>query len=247
MVENGGHSLAFHVTPGHLPAIVLDAGGGEDSSYWSKLAPVLAEKTGSMIVTYDRAGLGQSDEVRGAWKVEDAVSDLKAGLTQLGITGEVVLVPHSQAGEVATYFAKENPEWVVGGVLVDASLPDFYTDSEIAKIEAANQAQVAALKKQPSTKETRQLQATAASYGPMHRAYHKISWPRNVPATAIVSATTPFETPDDAQLWRDAQQQFVQAAPNRQLVTAERSSHDVAVDRQDVVVEAVEKMLTTTG
>jgi hypothetical protein len=27
MITNQGHRLAFHVTPGHLPAIVLDAGG----------------------------------------------------------------------------------------------------------------------------------------------------------------------------------------------------------------------------
>ncbi|MDL4775818.1 MULTISPECIES: alpha/beta fold hydrolase [Thermomonosporaceae] len=244
MIANGDHNLAFNVVPGRLPAVVLDAGGGEDSSYWTKLAPVLAQKTGSMVVTYDRAGLGKSDEVPGPWKVENAVSDLEAGLTKLGITRDVVLVSHSQAGEVATYFAKKNPEWAAGAVLVDASLPDFYTDAETARIEAANKAQIAALKDQPSTKQTRQLQATAAEYGPMHRAYHKVSWPQSIPATAIVSAKTPFETPEDARLWRDAQQRFVNAAPNRDLVTAERSSHDIAGDRPDVIIEAVAKMLT---
>jgi pimeloyl-ACP methyl ester carboxylesterase len=247
MISNGDHSLAFYVTPGRLPAIVLDAGGGEDSSYWKEMAPALAKKTGSMIVTYDRGGMGKSDEVPGPWKVENAVSDLETGLTKLGITRDVVLVSHSQAGEVATYFAKENPKLLADAVLVDASLPDFFTDDEIAKIEAANKAQIAALKDQPSTKQTRQLQATAADWGPMHRAYHKVSWPQNIPATAIVSAKTPFETPEDAQLWRDAQQQFVNAAPNRNLVTAERSSHDIAVDRPDVIVEAVEKMLKAVG
>ncbi|HEY3502071.1 MAG TPA: hypothetical protein VGN37_04675 [Actinocatenispora sp.] len=120
-------------------------------------------------------------------------------------------------------------------------------DSEIARIEAANKAQIAALKDQPSTKQTRQLQATAADYGPMHRAYHTVSWPQSIPASAIVSATTPFETPEDAQLWRDAQKQFVDAAPNRDLITAERSSHDIAGDRPDVIVGAVEKMLKTVG
>ena len=29
MVTSKGHQLAFYVTPGRLPAIVLDAGGGE--------------------------------------------------------------------------------------------------------------------------------------------------------------------------------------------------------------------------
>ncbi|MBO0917137.1 alpha/beta fold hydrolase [Streptomyces laculatispora] len=247
MVENGDHSLAFQVTPGHLPALVLDAGGGEDSSYWKKMAPELARKTGSMVVTYDRAGMGKSDEVPGAWKVENAVSDLKAGLTELGITHDVILVSHSQAAEVATYFAKENPKWLSGAVLVDGSLPEFYTDEETAKIEAANQAQVAALKDQPSTQQTRQLLATADGYGAMHRAYHQVSWPLSVPATAIVSEKTPFETPEDAQLWRNAQQEFVKGAPNRDLVTAAKSSHDIAGDRPDVIVTAVGQMLKAAG
>ena len=30
MIANNGHQLAFHVTPGSSPTIVLDAGGGED-------------------------------------------------------------------------------------------------------------------------------------------------------------------------------------------------------------------------
>lgn len=54
-------------------------------------------------------------------------------------------------------------------------------------------------------------------------------------------------TPDDAQLWRDAQQQFVKGAPNRDLVTAERSSHDIAGDRPDVIVAAVTQMLKSVG
>lgn len=49
MISNNGHAPAFNVTPGTLPAIVHDAGGGLDSPQWDKVAPVLAEDTGSMI------------------------------------------------------------------------------------------------------------------------------------------------------------------------------------------------------
>ena len=63
MIIRSGHRLAFHVTPGHSPTLVLDAGGGEDSSYWNALVPQLSRATGSQIITYDRAGMGASDEV----------------------------------------------------------------------------------------------------------------------------------------------------------------------------------------
>ena len=244
MVVNGGHRLAFYVTPGRLPAVVLDSGGGNDASSWKNIVPALSRNTGSEIITYDRAGMGASDEVPGPWKVADAVSDLAAGLTALGVSHDVVLVSHSEAGEIATGFVNDHPGWVSGAVLVDASLPDFYTDAETARIVAANKDQIAALANQPSTKQTRQLIAVAQDYGPAHQAYHRLTWPQNIPATVIVSAKTPFDTsPADAQLWRDAQAAFAAKAGNRQLVTATGSSHDVPIDRPGVVIQAVDAMV----
>jgi pimeloyl-ACP methyl ester carboxylesterase len=245
LISRAGHRLAFHVTPGRLPAIVLDAGGGEDSSYWNELVPRLSAATGSTIITYDRAGLGDSDEVKGPWDVHGAVADLETGLRRLGVTRDVILVSHSQAGEVATYFVRENPRLVSGAVLVDANLPPFFTDAQIARIVAVNTPQIEALKKQPQTKQTRQLIATAANFGPAHHAYHRVSWPESVPATVIVSAKTPFDgSPEDAQHWRDAAAAFAAAGPGRTLVTAEGSSHDVPKDQSGLVLAQIQKLVT---
>lgn len=134
---------------------------------------------------------------------------------------------------------------VSGAVLVDASLPEFYTDDEIARVETAEAPQIAALRQQPSTKANRQLLAVAAGYVPMHKAYHQLSWPSKVPVIVIASARTPFpDSPQDAQLWRDAQAGFAEGASNRQLVVAEGSSHDVPIDRPDVVLDAAQGMVT---
>ncbi|MCG3754958.1 alpha/beta fold hydrolase [Amycolatopsis sp. Poz14] len=243
LVPVNGRKMAFSVTPGRLPAIVLDAGGGMDSSEWRKVVPELAAKTGSEVIAYDRAGEGKSDEAPGPWRADNAAADLAAGLTQLGVTENVFLVSHSLAGEVAFSFARSHPRWVAGAVFVDANLPQFFTPAETAKLVALNERQVEELKKAPSTRQTRQLLAQADGYGPVHAAYHKLTWPSGIPAAVIVSAETPFPTPEDAQLWRRAQQDFAHAAPNRTLVTAERSSHDVPLDRPDVVVAAVENLL----
>jgi pimeloyl-ACP methyl ester carboxylesterase len=245
IVSNAGHRLVFHVVDGKLPALVLDAGGGLDSSYWKDVAPQLAKATGSKVITYDRVGEGQSDEIPGPWKVENAVSDLEAGLKELGVTKDVVLVSHSIAGEIATNFVVRNPGWVSGAVLVDANVPDFFTDEMLTAFEPVIEAQRTALLAQESTKKNRQLLAVLADYGPAHRAYHKLSWPQDVPVTVIVASKTPFDTPNEAKLWRDAQAHFAQAAPNRKLMVAENSSHDVAVDRPDVIAAAVEDVLTT--
>lgn len=250
MVSHKGHELAFYVTAGRLPAIVLDAGGGNSASYWtvnSTIAADLAKKTGSMIITYDRSGMGLSEYVPGPWKPKKAAGDLKAGLRALSVTDHrsVILVSHSVAGEVATYFARSSPHWISGAVLVDASLPEFFTDSVVAKFVAAYTPEIAALKNQASNYSTLQLLAYVEDFGPVHRAFHKVSWPKRVPAIAIVSSETPFPgDPVDAQLWRDAQAQFVRQAPEqRTLVVAANSSHDIPIDRPNVVIQAVEDML----
>ncbi|GAA1303408.1 alpha/beta hydrolase [Streptomyces sanglieri] len=246
MITNDGHRLAFHVTQGNGHTIVLDSGGGEDSSQWKDLVPKLHAETGATVITYDRAGLGKSDVVPGPWKVESAVSDLKSGLEQLGVTKNVTLVSHSQAGEIASYFAKDNPKTLSGAVLVDANLPPFFTDEEIPRLVAASQPQVDAAKMDPDQPENRQIISTAEGFAPAHKAFHKVTWPDAVPTTVIVSEKTPLDgSPVDAQRWRDAAATFAQDGPNRTLVTAKGSSHEVPKDRPDLVLKAIEDMAAT--
>lgn len=246
-MTNAEHELVFHVIDGKLPALVLDAGGGLSSSYWKDLAPRLAKATGSKVITYDRAGEGESDEVSGPWRVENAVSDLEAGLRSLGVTKDVVLVSHSIAGEVATNFVNKNPGWVSGAVLVDANVPDFFNDEMLTAFAPVVEQQRTALLAQPSTKKNRQLLAVMVDYAAVHRVFHKLSWPNDVPVTAIVASQTPFaDSPAAAELWRDGQARFAQAGPNRKHVVAENTSHEgIVTERPDIITDAVQDVLKT--
>lgn len=243
MIAREGHRTAFHVTPGHLPVIVLDAGGGLDSTYWDTLVPVLAKRTGSEIITYDRAGFGASDEVKGPWDLKSATADLANGLKVLGATHDVILVAHSIAGEIATYLAHQHADWIAGAVLVDANVPEFFTDREINRLIELYAPLLEAAKAAPPTIASRQLLAVSASFPETTRAFHRTSWPHSIPAIVIVSEKTPFEAPEDVQAWRDAHREFAAGASNRQLIVAEKSSHDVAHDRPDVIVKAIADMI----
>lgn len=239
LIDVDGHKIAFHVTPGHGPTIVLDAGGGLDSSYWDTLVPELAKRTGSEIITYDRAGFGASDDVSGAWNVHSATRDLAVGLEKLHATHRVILVSHSLAGEIATYLVNEHPKWFVGAVLVDANVPDFFTDEAIAREMAMYAPILDKTRAEPPSKSGRQLLAVAGSFLETSRNFHGVTWPASVPAIVIVSEKTPFDDPADAQWWKDAHAQFAGRAPNRRLVNAAGSSHDVAHDRPDVILSAI--------
>ena len=101
---------------------------------------------------------------------------------------------------MAHYFVLANPGVVSGAVLIDANVPQFFTDTQTQRLVALTTPQIEELKKAPSTKANRQLIATADNFGPTHQAYHKLSWPDSVPVTFIVSDKTPFDgSPQDAQ------------------------------------------------
>jgi pimeloyl-ACP methyl ester carboxylesterase len=245
MIERAGHNIAFHIHQGSLPVIVLDAGGGLDSSYWNTLIPELTKRTGCKIITYDRAGFGRSDEVPGPWSVHSATDDLAYGLEKLGATHNVILVSHSLAGEIATYLARKHSQWILGAVLVDANVPEFFTDKFIDRSIALYAPIIAATKATPPTQAGRQLLALSQSFRETSQAFHRITWPAAVPAIVIVSEQTPFDAAADAKWWKDAHQQFVNGANNRKLVLADRSSHDVAHDRPDVIIQAVAELVAS--
>ncbi|MET7827117.1 hypothetical protein ABZT23_20860 [Streptomyces sp. NPDC005386] len=56
-----------------------------------------------------------------------------------------------------------------------------------------------------------------------------------------MSDKTPFAgSPEDAQRWRDAAATFVKDAPNRTLVTAKGTSHEMPTERPDLVLKVIE-------
>lgn len=202
--------------------------------------PELARRTGFTVITYDRAGSGASDEVTGPWDVHAAVADLAHGLEVLGATKNVILVSHSLAGEIATYVTGEHPGWFAGAVLVDANIPDFFTDETMVRVRKEYDPIVARFQTMPSGRATRVFLAPVASWDETNHAFHKARWPAAVPVTVIVSEKTRLSDPDSAERWRKAEAQFANRAPNRTLVTAAGSSHDVARDRPDVILAAID-------
>lgn len=71
-VDVGGYRLQFHIAAGKSPTIVFEAGGGDNSSVWDTTAREVGRRTGARMITYDRAGLGQSDPNPGPSRADHA-------------------------------------------------------------------------------------------------------------------------------------------------------------------------------
>jgi pimeloyl-ACP methyl ester carboxylesterase len=124
LVNVEGHRLYIECTGSGGPAVVLQSGLGESSSYWSRIAPTVAAST--TVCVYDRASHGRSDET-GPQDGIALATDLHTLLERAGVAGPYVLVGHSSGGPYIRVFAATYPDEVAGMVLLDAQPADAFT------------------------------------------------------------------------------------------------------------------------
>lgn len=121
LVDVGSHRLHLHCTGSGAPTVVLQAGGGEMSSAFGWIAPVVAEQT--RVCVYDRAGHGWSEHAGTAQDGAQVAADLHALLERGQVPGPYVLAGHSFGGLYTLTFAALYPDEVAGMVLVDTTAP----------------------------------------------------------------------------------------------------------------------------
>ncbi len=119
-IDVGGYDLAIRCEGSGSPTVVFEAGlGGDMDSFW-RVAADVQETT--RICSYDRAGIGSSDQrpasasPSSAGAVADELDRLLAGA---GVTGPVVIVGHSFGGAVEQLYADRHMDNVAGLVFVD--------------------------------------------------------------------------------------------------------------------------------
>ena len=100
---------------------VLEAGLTMMSSCWGWMAPELA-KMGT-VITYDRAGLGWSDERGGLRDAKQIAEELNKLLRVLQPSGTTVLVGHSMGAFFNRALLKQNPEIASAVVWLDPTHP----------------------------------------------------------------------------------------------------------------------------
>jgi len=105
-----------------LPTVVFESGIAASSQNWCELQRRVAEF--ARTVSYDRAGVGWSDESDSVRTPGNIARELREVLYTAGINGPFVLVGHSFGGLFARRFAAEYADEVAGVVLVDPMRPE---------------------------------------------------------------------------------------------------------------------------
>jgi len=118
LVDVGGYKMHIHCTGQGSPTVILEAGTGDSMLTWSNVQSEIAKST--RVCSYDRAGLGWSEESPKPRTADTQVEELHRLLVNANIQGPYVLVGHSLGGTLVRMYAHNYPGEVIGMVLVDS-------------------------------------------------------------------------------------------------------------------------------
>jgi pimeloyl-ACP methyl ester carboxylesterase len=261
----GGRHLYLECHGSGSPTVVLDGGHRERGDFWNvsdpaspKATPVLAGvQQFTRVCTYDRPGtvvgsapkdFSRSDPVPMPRNAAAAVTDLHELLSAAKVPGPYVLVGHSFGGLDILLYALNYPRSVAGIVFVDALPPQLRNQMTPSLWKTYSE-----LNAQPlpglDYKELETMDFSA-SIDQVQRALVRTT----LPAIPIVVLTKdrPFdlagrEVPAgfgeklDAA-WRRAQRQLAASIAHVPLTVVE-TSHDVSIERPDVVIDAIRRVV----
>lgn len=134
MISIGSHRLQVSIAGKGAPTVVIEAGITDQMENWRPLQQRIAEET--RIVTYNRAGYGQSEPGPLPRHCGREAEELKALLDAASVPGPYVVVGHSLGGLNAQAFAKKYPEDVAGIVLLDPPPLSFIRGEKYASLLA---------------------------------------------------------------------------------------------------------------
>lgn len=239
-IDIGRRSLYLDCRGEGVPTVVLEAGSGADSSTWSEVIDALASTTRTC--AHDRAGRARSDPAQ-PHTLSQAAADLRALLAAAGEEPPFVLAGHSLGGAFVRVFAAENRDEVAGLVLVDAFDPDLQVDwihplLDVLRAEYEGTldrlretvTRVDALDWPASEEELRD--STRATTG---LPIEVLVAPRREPRLGET------ENAAIAAAWVAAHDSL---SPGQvRVVTAWGAGHDIQIDRPDLVIEAVRRLV----
>lgn len=226
---------------GNGPAtVVFESGNGNDSTVWNPILDQIHEM-GAKTFVYDRAGLGKSSPRVGTYSIDREVRALRSALDRCGVRKPIVIVAHSYGGLMALLTATLDRR-VAGIVLLDALVPQSFTDSEIAATLAEVRPQYAEVRREaPQLAETviplmEAMPATA-------RRIRGVTISKDLPIIDVVSGKATYTREAAREAHISGHTAFVKESTAREYIVAAESSHKIVKDQPKLVVDAVKTML----
>ena len=234
-IDAGGHTLTMLIGGEATPAVIFEAGFGAGLESWATVQNSTAKF--ARTVSYDRAGIGQSESGPKPRAAKQIAQDLHVALQKAGIAPPYVLVGHSFGGIYVRVFADLYPKEVAGIVLIDPSQETFDAwtkthqeaqrenrDAEIARAPAG-------VRDESAEVSTSYAQARAAKV------------PAGIPVillTAMKDDTMPATV---RKVWSQMHEDWISKVPGAKHVVVENSGHFIQAEQPQVVIDAIRQVV----
>lgn len=247
MIPVGKYRLNFKVIRGGSLTILLESGGGNDSTEWDRIAPDLAQKTGATVVSYDRAGLGKSDLPETPYDMREEIDWLWKGLKQLELDENLILVGHSYGGWLIRLIANDHSDAIRGMVFVDPFTTEFVDALGVEYLD--NHPMMGKLPfptthPEKLTKVQRALVRTVGEgLGLKVKVMRNTSVPKGIPVRIITCGKGFLPKPEEREAWRQSHEQMAKSIEGAVLIVAEQSSHMIPWSQPDIIIEALMEII----
>jgi len=233
LLDIGTYKLHFKAIRGKGMPVLFESGGGLDSKQWDSIGHALHSRLGATIITYDRQGMGKSGLDTAHYNLLNEIKGLETGLSQLGYANsKVVLVCHSLGAFYGRLYAARHPNLVKGIVMLDPRIPSLADMTFARKIMAGTN------RKQFKHEELG-LYYLLAQMESNSDYLRKVNVPSRIPVLDVMAEDGPFTNKADNDKFKSDQRRFVKDAPNRTLVFAKGSSHNIALDNPVLVITQI--------
>jgi pimeloyl-ACP methyl ester carboxylesterase len=234
-VAAGEHSLNLLVGGEGTPAIVFEAGFGAGLASWSTVQSNIAKF--ARTVSYDRAGIGQSEAGPKPRAAKQIAEELHLALQNAGIGPPYVMVGHSFGGIYVRVFADMYPKEVAGMVLIDPSQEAFDEWTRTHKeAQRAGRDEEMAKASQGVRDEAAQV---SASYAQARGA--KV--PAGIPVillTAMKDETMPESV---RKVWGEKHAEWIGRVPGGKHLVVEKSGHFIQAEQPQLVIDAIKQIV----
>ncbi|QQX80757.1 alpha/beta hydrolase [Shewanella sp. KX20019] len=239
-VDVGGYQLQFKYTPGIEPVIVFESGGGNDSNQWRDIQEALPYSIRNALVSYDRAGHGDSELSINGYDIEAEMAALHTGLETLGLGDDVILVGHSYAGLLVQMYAHKYPDSVNNILFIDPN------NAYYATIADAKQAVLEELDSQRpddnwGTAVKSQMLAYVETIEKSKRVLQTSSSPNQNGCVVITAGEKWHESAELNERWRQSHVQLAATCATA-LVVASGKQHMLPSQAEALVISEIVKM-----
>ena len=230
-----GHHLNMLIGGEVTPTVVFEAGFGAGLTSWSTVQSNIAKF--ARTVSYDRAGIGQSEAGPKPRAAKQIALELHTALQNAGIGPPYVLVGHSFGGIYVRVFADMYPKEVAGMVLIDPSQETFddWTRTHQEAKRTALDEQIA--------KASQGVRDESAEVNTSYQQARAAKVPAGVPVILLTAMKDDTMPAGVRKVWAEKHEEWIAKVPGGKHIVVENSGHFIQAEQPQVVIDPIKQVV----